>query len=126
MTFFLLALACARDPLAPPDVKWDVDACTDCGMLVSDPGYAAAIVQKDGTMLPFDDAGCLFRYVVAHKPEIAAMWFHDGTNDRWLRESEVAFTTSSRSPMGSGLRPVPAGTPGAIGVGEASSRAVTP
>lgn len=120
----LLLAGCAPDPNAPPDVRWDHASCAECAMLVSDPGFAAALVLKDGTMLPFDDPGCLFKYLVEKAPPVHAMWFHDGAGDRWLRDGEVAFLPDKVSPMGSGLQPVPAGTPGAIGIGEASARAV--
>ena len=91
-------------------------------MLVGDPASAAVLVERDGTERDFDDPGCLFRYVVEHHPEVGKLWFSDGTT--WYRENEVGFTVDSTTPMGSGLHAVPAGTPGAIGVGEASGRAL--
>lgn len=121
----LFLLACSTDPDAPPSVRYDLDACTECGMLVSDPAYAAALVTQDGRTLPFDDPGCLFHHVMDEAPSVRAMWFHHGAGDRWLRQTEAAFTPGTTSPMGSGLLPVPAGTPGAIGVGEASSHVLS-
>ncbi|GDX79070.1 hypothetical protein LBMAG42_08810 [Deltaproteobacteria bacterium] len=121
----LLALACASDPNAPPVVHYDLDACADCGMLVSDPAYASAIVTKDGKTLAFDDPGCLFHYMVTKLPDVRGMWFHDGAADHWLRESEVGFVPGSTSPMGSGLKPAPVATPGALSVGEASSQVLS-
>lgn len=121
----LFALACERDPNAPPVVNYDLDACVDCGMLVSDPAYSSAIVTKDGKTLPFDDPACLFHYMVAKGPEVRGLWFHDGAADQWLRENEVGFVPGPNSPMGSGLKPAPVGTPGAVSVGEASSRVLS-
>ena len=86
----------------------------------------AALVTKDDITLAFDDPGCLFHYMVQKAPAVRAMWFHDGAQDRWLREHDVAFAPGANSPMGSGLRPVPVGTPGALTVGEASTRALSP
>lgn len=125
MTLLVAFLACSADPDAPPTVHYDLDACTDCGMLVSDPAYAAALVTKEGTTFVFDDPGCLFHYVVTQAPHVATMWFYDGAAQRWLRDGEVAFQTGRRSPMGSGLLAVPAGTPGALTVGAASALAVS-
>ncbi len=122
----LIFLACAKDPNAPPEIAYDLAACADCGMLVSDPTYASALVTKDDITLAFDDPGCLFHYMVQKAPAVRAMWFHDGAQDRWLREHDVAFAPGANSPMGSGLRPVPVGTPGALTVGEASTRALSP
>lgn len=120
----MLLLACATNPDAPPEVQFDHEACTHCGMLVSEPRYAAALTTNDGKSVHFDDAGCLFRYVLDEHPSVRHMWFH-GEGTTWLNESEVAFTVGGTTPMGSGLVAVPAGTPGAIGVGEASGRALT-
>lgn len=124
MIGFVLAqgLACA-DPNAPPTVAYDHVACDHCGMLVGDPASTAVLVDRDGNQRNFDDPGCLFSYIVAEHPQIAKLWFFDGQT--WYREDEVAFTTDANTPMGSGLHAVPAGTPGAIGFGEASSRAVS-
>ena len=123
-------VACAADPNDPPEVAFDHVACDHCGMLVSEPGYAAVLDVGDdhsaGERLVFDDPGCLFRYVVDNAPSVARMWFAvgDTPNGSWVRESAVAFTTGNRSPMGSGLRAVPIGTDGAVSVGEASAVAL--
>lgn len=122
----LLLAACAPDLNAPPDIAWDHAVCAECGMLVSDPAYGSALVLGDGKMLPFDDPGCLLKYMMDQKPSVHAMWFHDGAQDRWLRESEAAFTGGHVSPMGSGLMPVPAGTPSSMTIGEASTIVVAP
>ncbi len=125
MTALLVSLlvGCAADPNKPPALNWDHDACSDCGMLVSEPAHASAIITRDGKTLPFDDPGCLFRYTLKNHPAIAAMWFYDGTN--WYREDEVGFTEGAKTPMGSGLQAVPKSTPGALTVGEASSLVVS-
>ncbi|MFZ5479443.1 MAG: hypothetical protein ACOZNI_21945 [Myxococcota bacterium] len=114
---------CAKDLNAPPEIAFDHEACDECGMLVGEPRFAAAIVTRDGDTLAFDDAGCLFRYVLDEQPSVAHMWFSDG--EGWYNEAQVAFAVDAVTPMGSGLRAVPAGTPGSISVGEASSRAVS-
>ncbi len=126
MILSVLLVGCKPNLDAPPSLVWDQEVCTECGMLVGDPAYAAALVTKDGGTLPFDDPGCLFKYVLEKKPALHAMWFHDGAHDRWLREQEVAFTAGHVSPMGSGLMPVPAGTPTALTVGEASASVFAP
>lgn len=118
----LLVVGCA-DPNAPPSIVWDHVACDECGMLVGDPTSAAALIESDGTQRSFDDPGCLFRYVLAKQPHVSRMWFTDGAS--WYRENAVGFVVGAATPMGSGLHAVPAGTPGALGFGEASSRVVT-
>ena len=120
----LLFFACASDPDAPPEVAFDHVSCDECGMLVSEPQHAAALITTEGKTLTFDDPGCLFRYVVKNGPHVARLWFHDAST--WLRESETAFLPGGTTPMGSGLVTVPAGTPGALTVGEASNRVLAP
>lgn len=124
----LLGMACSTpDPNAPPSVAYDRVACDQCGMLVSDPHYSAALVERDQKLRVFDDPGCLIAYVFEKKPAIAQMWFHDSrtAEAEWFRESEVAFTTGAATPMGSGLSAVPAGTEKSLGFGEASGRIVS-
>lgn len=119
--------ACATDPDAPPEVAFDHVACAHCGMLVSEPGYAAVLDVRDGDRLVFDDPGCLFRQVADTAPSVARMWFHDeasAPNAGWRRESATAFTVGNRSPMGSGLRAVPIGTPDTLSFGAASTVAL--
>lgn len=115
-----LPLACGVDPTKPPEIAWDHEACTECGMLVGDPAHAAALYTRAGDRKVFDDPGCLFKWVAENAPSTAAMWFTDGT--AWYRETQVAFRVGEATPMGSGLHAVPVGTPGALGLGEASGR----
>jgi hypothetical protein len=119
----LLLLACGADPGAPPDVAFDHLACDHCGMLVSEPRHAAVLRPRDAAERVFDDPGCLFEYVLAERPSIAQMWFH--TEASWVREDAVSFLQGETTPMGSGLVAVPVGTPGSIGVGEASRIALS-
>lgn len=124
MILALMLAACTTDPNAPPKIAFDRQACAHCGMLVSEPRHAAAIVTREGRTLAFDDPGCLFDHVVKEAPSVSAMWFHDSQGDGWFRETQVAFLVDGQTPMGSGLLAVPAGTAGAVSVGEASTRAV--
>jgi hypothetical protein len=119
MLWFLLA--CATDPDAPPDIPYDHVSCDHCAMLVSDPESASALVLDDGTTRTFDDPGCLMQYLVAEHPSVRHMWFHHG--GQWFDEHSVAFLAGTTvTPMGSGLVAVAAGTPGALSIGEASTR----
>lgn len=117
-----LLAACSRDPNAPPELHYDKEACDHCGMLISDPAHAAALTTPKGETLGFDDPGCLFSYMMKHPEKYTHMWFSDGS--RWYTEAEVGFSTGATTPMGSGLQAVSKATPGAISIGEASSRVV--
>ena len=117
-------LACTTVPDGPPEVLYDRVACSHCGMMVSDPRFAAQLVTTDGELRVFDDPACLFQDMVAHPPAVARMWFHDSTaaDERWIYWDRVAFVPTEGAPMDGGLGAVPMGTAGAIGVGEASAR----
>lgn len=118
----LVVTACGRGADEAPEIQYDHEACDNCGMLVSDPAHAAALVADDGKTFSFDDPGCLFEFVVKHPAHYTHMWFSDG--QRWYTEAEVGFSVGASTPMGSGLHAVPLGTAGALSVGEASSRVV--
>lgn len=119
-----LLLGCASsDPNAAPEVAWDHVTCDECGMLVSEPAHAAAYVTPDGEWRVFDDPGCLFRYMLTKSESVAHLWFHD--DNEWLHDAEVGFLDGGNTPMGSHLTTVRAETPGAMGVGEASNKALS-
>lgn len=120
------AWGCHAGPPEPQRVAYDHSACDDCGMLVSDPRFAAQLVEGDGHRRTFDDPACLFRFVAANHPSIRGAWFRDATaplgEDAWLPYDGVGFVVSDGAPMGGGFAAVPVGTAGAVSFGEASSR----
>ena len=44
----LVVTACGRGADEAPEIQYDHEACDNCGMLVSDPAHAAALVTDDG------------------------------------------------------------------------------
>jgi hypothetical protein len=119
-----LALRDAGQALTGPQpVAWDRESCAQCRMLVSEPAYAAQIVQPDRA-LHFDDPGCLFEYLGAGAPT-GELWFHHAKEDRWIAGAAVGFLPGAHTPMGFGLAAVEAGTPGAISLAEARRQAAS-
>ena len=114
----VLIMASQSDrPLSGPQpVAWDHEACTHCRMLVSEPAFAAQIVEPERA-LHFDDPGCLLAYLGAELPQ-GELWFHHFREDRWLRGDQVGFRRMARSPMGYGLAADDPG-PGAMSLEEA-------
>lgn len=107
-----LSLAgCAKEtPIAPPAVRYGVDACTKCGMIISDERYAAAMIvdAADGSrhVNAYDDIACLLH----HEKEltgqtIRARYVHDVTSKQWLNAEQAFFARSAKvqTPMGSGI-----------------------
>lgn len=108
------------DELQP--IEWHRQSCAHCQMLIGEPAHAAQLITTDGEVLGFDDPGCALRYLDERHPRVHRMWFHHGTEDRWLPSTEVQFTTGATTPMGFGLLAVDRGTSSAIDLAAASVR----
>lgn len=102
-TAVLLGTACAGGT-GPPELVLDRSACDRCGMLISEPRFAAAYrVGRQAAV--FDDIGCLLDALDEvgsnDDPEV---WFLD-SRERWLTPSETVFVRSAalETPMGGGI-----------------------
>jgi copper chaperone NosL len=93
--------ACNKS-LDPVDPVWGKQACESCRMLVSDPFYAAELVDDRGQRHFFDDIGCLDAYL-AERPRLTAraMWVHSGS--RWVEAASARYTSGAASPMAYGF-----------------------
>ena len=80
------SVACGVRADGPPDIQVDRTACSHCGMLVSEPAYAAAYRAPGADPRVFDDIGCLLE-TAQKEPDASSLrfWFQDGT--RLLRPS---------------------------------------
>lgn len=129
MIALLLAtlIACNDEHTGAPELVYDRLACAHCGMVVSEPRFAAQLVTADDEVLAFDDPACLVRYITEKAPSLKNTWFRDSTSreDRWVSMSEVGFVAAAGAPMNGGWAAVPVGTPGAVSFGEMSSRVLT-
>jgi len=86
-----LAAACAGEALLPRDIVPGVDACEGCHMLVDDPQRAAEWVGDDGTILTFDEPGCLVAWLVQHPDEAGRPWVADFAGGVWVRAEEAHY-----------------------------------
>lgn len=100
-----LAGACAGRAAAPPAIVVDRTACSRCGMLISEPAYAAAIRRPDGRDEVFDDIGCLVAAIRQAPAGNGQFWFHDATDGKWITHANPVFVVSPdlRTPMGGGI-----------------------
>jgi copper chaperone NosL len=112
-------LLAQRPPEGPQPVAWDRVACARCGMLVSDPRFAAQAHTRGGAVLDFDDPGCALLWAHEHEADLHALWFHDLEAERWLRRGEAGFVPAQPTPMGYGLGARPRGSDGALTPDEA-------
>ena len=100
----LVTAACGVKAEGPPEIVVDRTACSHCGMLISEPLYAAAYQAPGAGARVFDDIGCLRD---ASRAEASGLrfWFHDADDRGWIEGTEAVFVASSeiRTPMGGGL-----------------------
>lgn len=104
----LVAVGCAPVETGPrpPEIDYGHDVSVGCGMIISDPAFAAGSVLADGTTLKFDDVGDMLKYHFERPDQQVAVYFvHDYQGDAWLTAEEAVFvqTDSLVSPMGYGL-----------------------
>lgn len=101
----LLVTSCRVAAVGPPDIVVDRTPCSHCGMLISEPVYAAAYETAGGETRVFDDFGCLRNAVRAEGVVPTRVWVHDATSAEWMDGGAAAFVASQeiRTPMGGGV-----------------------
>lgn len=102
-----LLLAGCPDPGpgdGPPEVRYGVDPCDRCQMIISEERHAAAYVTTDGEARRFDDIGCLLEHRDASGEQVATVWLHDA-DGTWVKAGEATIVRApdAITPMGSGL-----------------------
>jgi copper chaperone NosL len=99
----LLALACQADQ--KPQAIEAHDACASCKMAISQPQYAAQVVDKEGNAYKFDDIGCMLRYLRDHTLSQRRLYVMDYVNRQWLEAERAVFVRSDaiKSPMAGGV-----------------------
>lgn len=101
----LIVSGCATKASGPPDIAVDRTVCSHCGMLVSEPAYAAAFQPHDSEPRVFDDIGCLLDAMRREPVAPVHVWFQDADGGGWLTAGNAVFVASSRirTPMSGGL-----------------------
>jgi copper chaperone NosL len=114
----LLALAACQQDKGPVEIKYGREACEMCGMIISEPGYAAEVrAVSDNKMHKFDDIGDAVNWLemqgvgLQGAKEIWVMNSDDGKT--WL-DARNAFYRKGRSPMNYNFAAVAAPQQGAV------------
>jgi len=98
--------ACGGGQDGPPAIEVDRSACDHCGMLISEPRFAAAYQAAGAGPRLFDDIGCLLDALAREggAPD-GRFWFHDAATAAWMPGDRAVFVESPRlrTPMASGL-----------------------
>jgi copper chaperone NosL len=102
----LAACSSGSGEAQPPEIHYGEDVCDACGMLISEPKFAAAAVEEDGTARKFDDIGDLVAYYAQHAgAKVKAYFVHDYPSEKWLRAEAAYFVQSPQiqTPMARGI-----------------------
>jgi copper chaperone NosL len=71
-------------------------------MAVSQPRYAAEIVDREENVYKFDDIGCMRRFLQEHRLQSAAVFVRDYTGAGWISAPAALYVRAESipSPMG--------------------------
>lgn len=120
---FPLLAACKPQIDGPEKIRWGRETCEICGMIISDPAFAAEIRGgADRKLVKFDDIGDAVHWLKmqdwAEAPDIE-FWVRDvETGTRWLDARGARYVTGLVSPMDFGFGAVESSGPDAIGYAE--------
>ncbi len=98
---------CARASEGTEEIHFGRDTCAKCGMVISDPHFAAEIRGgPDRQLVKFDDAGCAVNWLEkqAWRADTTTdFWVMDAdTGQSWLKAMEAWYTPGAMSPMNYG------------------------
>lgn len=105
VSLLLAGCAPAGDPNGPPTIHYGQDVSDGCGMLISDPTYAAAYRTTGGITRVFDDVGEMLQSQRERREEVTSYFVHDFTTKDWLRADGAQFVASPKlhTPDGYGI-----------------------
>jgi copper chaperone NosL len=99
-------VSCGKPSDGPPEIVLDRTVCAHCGMLVSEPAFAAAYRVGGADAKVFDDIACLLNGLEGEETrEAVAIWLHDFASSEWIRETSAVFVVDAgfETPMGGGI-----------------------
>ena len=89
----------------PGPLRYGVDACADCRMVVTRPGFGGELRDADGRLTAYDDVGCLLRAMLKRHGAMSEAWVEDHAGGGLVSLLTAHLVRSARAdtPMGSGL-----------------------
>ena len=105
VAFALLAASCSARAAGHPEIVVDQTVCSHCGMLVSEPAYAAAYHAAGKDARVFDEIGCLLDAIRHEAASPITVWVQDAAGGGWLDAKAATFVSSPdiRTPMNGGV-----------------------
>lgn len=105
--YFLLTLtACSGASLdTPPEIAYGRDICVECGMIISEPRFAASYTTKTGDVRLFESIEDMAMYHIEHQEDVHLFWVHDYHTEQWVKGDEAVYVLSDTiaTPMGAGV-----------------------
>lgn len=118
-----LVAGCRPQTEGPEDIRWGRETCAMCGMIISDPHFAAEIRGgQDRELLKFDDIGDAVLYLQEQPWKDAPateFWVRDyETGTQWLEARKVRYKGGVVSPMDYGFAALAQPSPDSISFDE--------
>ena len=104
--------ACTAKPVEPaaPEIHYGEDLCSDCGMIINDPRFAAsyAAEQEEGSFQTFifDDIGDMLNHMQQNLTLTAVGWWvHDYESEEWIDATSAWYVVGDqiKTPMNHGM-----------------------
>ncbi len=101
----LVACQSQVDLSQPPEIHFGEDLCEECGMIISEPRFAAAYYTTNGDAWRFDDIGGMAVHHSEHQEDVTQFWVHDYDTEEWIIADQAYFVISDQlhTPMGYGI-----------------------
>lgn len=109
LTAAALALAaCSKQAEGTEEIHYGRENCVKCGMMISDPHFAAEIRGgPDRALYKFDDVGCATNWLDKQAwrgDEKTDFWVMDNDGGKtWLKALDAWYTPGAMSPMNYGF-----------------------
>ena len=106
-----LLAACTAKPAGPgPEIHFGEDMCSDCGMIINEPRFAASYAAKEGEgafqTFIFDDIGDMLHHMQQNLTLMGVGWWvHDYDSQEWIDATTAYYVTSDqiKTPMNHGI-----------------------
>jgi copper chaperone NosL len=89
----------------PEPIEHGRDACAQCRMPLTRPGFAGELRNRDGALTKYDDVGCMLRAMLAMHAEVPEAWVEDHETFELvpLLAATLVQSSDADTPMASGL-----------------------
>lgn len=89
----------------PEEIAFGRDVCARCRMILSQPGFAGEIRDRDGALTKYDDVGCMLEAMLRVRGEMPEAWVEDHRSGRLvpLLRATLVRSPSLGTPMDHGI-----------------------